>query len=170
MIIMLKRTIILDKVFCSPITYFGNMVVFPRKPCSRKILPCSLRNACVLQGTWLCSFGKYFSSRQNCWSNPRKKLFSQRTRVAFYFFPRNTTMFLREHKHFFGNMIVLVLGKKHFPGKHNHFLGNMVTLSWSTWFMVSLWIQPSSLGNRNNFFENDCPLSDEGYPKQTLRW
>jgi hypothetical protein len=37
-------------------------------------------------------------------------------------------MFLREHKHFFGNMIVLVLGKKHFLSKHKHFFGNMIVL------------------------------------------
>jgi hypothetical protein len=68
---------------------------------------------------------------------PEKNYFLKEHELLFVF-PRNTTMFLREHKHFFGNMIVLVLRKKHFLSKHNHFLGNMVTLSWSTWFMVSL--------------------------------
>jgi hypothetical protein len=42
---------------------------------------------------------------------------------------------------------------KNSPSKHNDFLGNMVTLSWRTWFVVFLWVQPWSLGNAQFFWE-----------------
>jgi hypothetical protein len=102
-------------------------------------------------GTWLCSFGKCFSLRQRCWSNPRKKPFSQRTRVAFFFpekhnhVPKGTQAMFWEHN-------CSCSREKNFPSEHNHFLGNMVTLSWSTWFMVSWWVQPWSLGKWEQFF------------------